>query len=87
VTGAERRARAEEMLDDIPAVFWDDCDDAIVGVARQCVVYDRPRLVAGFIAQGMSEEDAEEWVSFNIEEAYVGAHTPLLLSPVTPEWT
>lgn len=66
------------------AITWDGCDAALVGfcpcadgVTR--AVYDRERLVQVFQDQGMTEEDAEEWVQFNIEGAYVGAATPLLV--------
>jgi hypothetical protein len=32
------------------------------------VIYDRERLVEHFVeVQGMAEEDAEEWVGFNVE--------------------
>jgi len=66
------------------AIRWNGCDDAIVGVAERCgqpalLVYDRAKLVQCFVAQGATWEDAEEWVGYNIEGAWVGPHTPLIL--------
>lgn len=62
-------------------------DVAIVGVAQRIgfgpvVVYDRAKLVQVFVQQGMSEEDADEWVSFNVEGAFMGEGTPLILQGV-----
>ena len=58
-------------------------DEAIVGMAERCgmapaVIYDRA-LVLGVLMRDMSEEDAEEYYSFNIAGAYVGESTPIFL--------
>ena len=60
---------------------------ALVGVGRRCgqpllAVYDRARLVECFIGVGMTHEDAEEWVGVNIEGAWVGESTPLVLEAI-----
>ncbi|KWT98463.1 hypothetical protein CHC07_05350 [Variovorax sp. B4] len=64
-------------------------DKAIVGVAERInlgpvVVYDRNKLVQAFAEEGMTEEEADEWVSFNVEGAFVGERTPLILCSVDP---
>lgn len=75
----------EERLDwaveraDPDAVKWNGCDAAIIGVADGRIVYSRDALVDVFIAQEMTEEEADEWVSFNIEGAYVGEFTPFIV--------
>lgn len=73
---------------------WDGCEAALVGVldcidgVKRCV-YERNALVEVFMNGGMEEDEAEEWVSFNIEGAYIGAATPLIVdwrwatSPIT----
>ena len=81
MTGAERREWVEEMVDP-EAVLWNECDDAIIGVSAGRVVYGRNALIAVFVAQGMTEEDAEDWVGYNIEGAYVGEYTPLIVQEV-----
>ena len=60
---------------------------ALVGIGRRCgqpllAVYDRARLVESFIGVGMTYEDAEEWVCRNIEGAWVGESTPLVVEAI-----
>ena len=62
----------------------DGCNQAIVGHFTRCgqpavVVYDYSRLLRCFEKQGMTFEEAQEWVSFNIEGAWVGAGTPAVM--------
>jgi len=64
-------------------VFWDGCDDALVGVGSRCsqktvAVYDYERMIQCFM-EDMTREDAEEWVAFNILGAWVGEKTPIIL--------
>jgi hypothetical protein len=80
------RARLVAAFGDDELLFLDppSLDTAIVGVAERIgmtpvVVYDRAKLVQAFEAMGMNEEEADEWVSFNVEGAYVGERTPLIL--------
>lgn len=45
-----------------------------------CAVYDYQLLVQLFVERdGMTEEDAIEYIDFNILGAYVGERTPFLL--------
>lgn len=83
--GPARRRTVAEYVDD-GAVFWNDCDSAILGVCDGRVVYGRERLVGVFRAQGMTHEEADEWVSFNLEGAYVGPLTPLIIREVKELW-
>jgi hypothetical protein len=71
----------------------DGFDGALIGKAEIWVpsgagasyvdklVYDGEKIVAILMAQGMSEEDAREYVSFNIEGAYMGIGTPIIVWP------
>ena len=43
------------------------------------LIYDYDLLLQAFIAQGMSEEDAVEWIDFNVEGAYLGPQTPIIM--------
>lgn len=68
-----------------PIGLWDGCDRAFLGVAIRCgkdalAVYDPIKLVNVFMKQGMSVDEAEEWVQFNLMGAWVGARTPLTLN-------
>lgn len=67
-------------------ITYDGCDDAIVGLVvdegdRKRAVYDYAKLVEVFKAQGMGEEDALEWIDYNILGVYLGRQTPAILFP------
>lgn len=64
----------------------DDCDDCIVGVVERfgqppIVCYSKPKVIKRLMADGMSEEEAEEFWSFNQIGAWAGDNTPCFLSP------
>lgn len=41
--------------------------------------YDYQKCVAALMRDGLDEEDAEEWMEFNVVDAYVGPRTPAFL--------
>lgn len=59
----------------------DGFDAAYMGFeVKNCVaVYSRTKCIAILVAQGLSEEDAEEWFEFNVVGSYVGEFTPLYI--------
>ena len=67
------------------AVVLDGLDEAFVGYGRQSgrliqvAVYDGHKIIACLIDTGMTRETATEYVSFNIEGAYVGKNTPIII--------
>ena len=76
---------AEQYGDDLlfmdPPETFDAC---ILGVVQRCgsepvVVYDTQAVVAKFIEQGMSHEEALEWFDFNVIGSWVGERTPFFL--------
>ena len=79
---AVRELLSEENPD---ALFADGLDDALVGVARRCgqptlAVYDYEKCVEVFMSrEGMSYEDAIEWMEFNVVGAWLGEGTPIWL--------
>jgi hypothetical protein len=83
----ERAAILERMADDDEVMFFEPegLDCAIVGLSlhqpsrHQCVVYSYGRMLEYFIAQGMTHEDAEEWMSFNVLGVWIGEHTPIII--------
>lgn len=66
-------------------ITWDGCMSAIIGTATNpvsqetVVVYSYKKLVRVFMRQGMSEEEAIEWVDYNIVGAFVGPRTPIIV--------
>jgi hypothetical protein len=44
-------------------------------------VYDGNKIVEKLVSEGMTQEEAFEFVGFNIEGAYVGEETPIIVWP------
>jgi len=62
----------------------DGCESAIIGWFERCgqgplLIYDYEKLVTHFVKEGMDEDEAEEWISFNIEGAWMGKGTPAIM--------
>jgi len=63
----------------------DGLDDAIIGVGRRCgqpdlLVYDTDLVVKLLMdREGWSQEDAVEWMEFNIVGGWHGEYTPIWL--------
>jgi hypothetical protein len=69
---------------------WDGYDDAIVGPAFiwsrndriEVLVYNAETIRNILMARdGMDFEEAREFIEFNIENAYIGPDTPVLVWP------
>ena len=67
---------------------WDGLDDSVIGQASiwngnkrvEVLVYDADKMIKVFVNRdGMSEEEANEYILFNIEGAYIGEDTPVLV--------
>jgi len=83
MTGTEIKEYLIENNDEL--MFADGFEEAIIGtVSGACrpavVCYDYGKCIEILTRAGMSEEDAEEYFSFNVTGAYVGELTPLFLS-------
>jgi hypothetical protein len=67
---------------DITTLTADGFDAAIIGVTDSGevrVVYDYETCVRVLMADGMSEEDAIEHMSFNVMGSHVGEQTPIFI--------
>lgn len=78
------RDQIADMLEENPeALLADGFEDAFIGIARRCsqpslAVYDYTKGVEILMQRdGMSEEEAVEWMEFNVVGAWVGEHTPI----------
>lgn len=62
-------------------VLLDGLDDAIVGVIIHKfgykLVYDYHKIIEKLMEDGMSVNDAHEYFTYNIENAYMGEFTPV----------
>lgn len=83
MTGTEIKDYLIENNDEL--LFADGFEDAIIGtVTGACrpsvVAYDMQKCIDILVKRdGMSEEEAEEFISFNVTGAYVGELTPLFV--------
>ena len=68
-------------------VLFEGLESAMVGVSDvwhpdgkkvERAVYDGAKMVEHFMQTGMTEEEAHEWIDFNVEGAYVGESTPII---------
>ena len=79
------RRKIEELAkwSEIPLLFADGHDNAILGIARQfnktSVLYDKNIVIQNLMADGMTDEEAVEFFEFNIVGTYVGECTPTFL--------
>jgi hypothetical protein len=83
MTGTEIKDYLIENNDEL--MFADGFEDAIIGtVTGACrpsvVCYDMQKCIDILVTRdGMSEEEAEEFISFNVTGAYMGELTPLFV--------
>lgn len=70
------------LHDDEKILLADGFEDAFIGIGRQfgkpIAVYDRVKCIE-ILMEDMSEIEAEEYFSFNVEGAFVGDKTPIFL--------
>ena len=53
-------------------------DKAIIGVDdKNRIVYDKHKMIEILMGQGMTDEEAIEFLEYNVWSAYVGEHTPI----------
>jgi len=64
------------------ARLLDGMEDALVGIGgpfnKVLAIYDRAVLVVILRHGGLTEEEADEYINFNVSGAYVGEHTPII---------
>jgi hypothetical protein len=67
---------------------WDGFDEAKIGIALvwngnervEVLVYDGEKMAQQLISKdGMTEDEAFEYIDFNIEGAYIGKDTPVIV--------
>ena len=75
------KRREDEVL------FADGFDEAVLGIARRAaqpdvVAYDYEKCVQILVERDeMTEEEAREYMEFNVVGAFVGERTPVFIEP------
>ena len=65
---------------------WDGFDSAVIGVGERnntdsMIVYDYNKMVNVLMTRdGMTYEEAEEYIDFNIVGAWIGDTTPIIVN-------
>lgn len=59
-----------------PALLWKEDGSRI-----EVLVYDAELIRHNLVINGLTSEEAREFIEFNIEGAYVGPDTPILVWP------
>jgi hypothetical protein len=75
------------MEDELLKITGEKYDKAIAGIASvwqknqrvETLIYSGQKLMEIFMEEGMTDEEAIEWISFNIEGAYMGPSTPIIM--------
>jgi hypothetical protein len=77
------RARFAELAAENEILVMEEHENALLGLAFRCgavvAVYDRDAIVENLIVEGLTSEEAEDHVGYNIEGGWVGENTPWLL--------
>jgi len=71
--------KLKDILDAYPDTLFmiaDGFNEAVIGVCGDKLVYSIEKIIEKLM-EDMSEEDAWEYYSYNIEGSYVGEQTPL----------
>lgn len=80
----DERIGGIDSLEQAP-MLADGLEDAFIGISQAAfgepvrAVYSANKVVAKFIREGMSGEEAWEFYDFNVLGAYVGETTPLFV--------
>jgi hypothetical protein len=56
-----------------PAMIWRD------QATHEVLVYDAEIIRSNLMKDGMTSDEAQEYIEFNIEGAYVGEQTPVIV--------
>jgi hypothetical protein len=73
-----------EMYPDLEFLQADGFDDAIIGVEPLSgkVIYNIDRMVQVLNEEGLSTEEAIEYLDYNVLNAYVGEQTPIYIQTI-----
>lgn len=65
------------------ALMLDGFDEALIGLGTQfchdVAIYSYEKCVDILVSNGLTHQDAEEYLEFNVAGAWVGNNTPVLL--------
>lgn len=79
-------SKLREWVDEFveETIILDGLDDCCVGIdmKTETLIYDYSLITQKFINDGMTYEEAVEYIEFNIVGLYCGDKTPIIMTPV-----
>jgi len=75
--------------EDEGVLLADGFEEALIGIGHRftlaVAVYDRQKCLDILMSRdGMTDEEAEEYLSFNVEGEFTGEHTPVFVKKMRP---
>ena len=76
--------KIQELYPDLELLQADGFDGAIIGIEPLSgkVIYDIDKMVEVLNEEGLSVEEAIEYLDFNVLNAYVGEQTPIYIQTI-----
>jgi|TARA_B100001939_G_C16412234_1_gene392857 hypothetical protein len=75
--------KIHEEYPDMEILLADGFDDAFIGIGQQfskfMAVYDKSKCIEILTDQGLSPDDAQEYMDYNVYGAYMGDNTPVFI--------
>jgi hypothetical protein len=76
--------KLQEMYPELELLQADGFDDAVIGIEPLSgkVIYDIDKMITVLISEGLSNEEAIEYLDYNVLNAYVGDQTPIYIQTI-----
>jgi len=76
--------KLQEMYPELELLQADGFDDAVIGIEPLSgkVIYDIDKMITVLISEGLSNEEAIEYLDYNVLNAYVGEQTPIYIQTI-----
>ena len=76
--------KIHDLFPELEVLQADGFDDAIIGLEPLSgkLIYDISKMIDVLLEEGLSHEDAIEYLDFNVLNAYVGENTPLYIHTI-----
>ena len=76
--------KIHDQFPELEVLQADGFDDAIIGLEPLSgkLIYDISKMIDVLLEEGLSHEDAIEYLDFNVLNAYVGENTPLYIHTI-----
>jgi hypothetical protein len=76
--------KLHEMYPELELLQADGFDDAIIGLEPLSgkVIYDIDLMVSVLVDEGLSSEEAIEYLDYNVLNTYVGENTPIYIQTI-----